>query len=219
MARLSSRSFLQHAVLRVRRLGIRGIAYALAHRARGAIWSAESLVIFRIQPAQVRPVTAPVDEASPWSYRNVSVPELLHRSRADLPAPLARELSDAGIERRVHMIELGGRIVSWGFSAVPRGSWPLYETRSSLEVEAGAACLVAFETLPAYRGRRFYTTILSRILEERFADGVPACYIWCSPTNAASYAAIMRVGFRKVAVHRHLRILGFAGRSARRLVG
>jgi GNAT superfamily N-acetyltransferase len=180
------------------------------------VWSDQSQVVFRILPTQLQIITAQLDKGR-WIYRTSSASALARRARADLPEPLARELEDDRGQRRVHLIELDGNIVSWGFSAAPCEHWPLSETRSTLRVEGAAACLMAFETLPEYRGRRFYSTILSRILEERFRDGADAAYIWCSPANTASYVAIKRVGFQEVAIHRLVRVLGFERRSERRL--
>ena len=216
-AHAPSAPFLRHTLARVRQLGIVGAGRALAARARAALWSADSLVVFRIDASQVRAVPAEVEDSERWTYRSSAVTEITREARTLLPRNLAAALDEAPDDQRVHRIDVDGHVAAWGFSIVPAGGWPLWETGSTLTVEEGAVCLLSFETLPAYRGRRLYPTIMQRILAERFTEGATAGYIWCRPTNAASYAAIKRVGFQEMSVHRSVRILGFGRHREHRL--
>jgi hypothetical protein len=216
-AHASAPQSLRHRLARIRRLGIAGTAHALVARTVGAIWSADSLVIFRIEASQMRTVAIQMRDGERWTYRSSPAAELAGAAQGELPRNLAVEVDEAQAAQRVHLIEVDGHVAAWGFSVVPANGWPLSETRSTLTAEEGAACLVAFETLPQYRGRRLYPTLMLRILAERFQDGATAGYIWCRPTNAASYAAIKRVGFQEVSLHRSVRLFGFGRTSERRL--
>lgn len=200
----------------VRRRGVVGIVRAIVARARSVVWSADSLVIFRIESSQVQPVPVRLEDDERWTYRAMRAAHVRHQFSIDLPDNLVAALDEARGEQRVHIMDVDGHVAAWGFSAAPANGWPLWETGSTLVAEEGAVCLFAFETLPAYRGRRLYPSIMLRILAERFQDGASAAYIWCRPTNAASYAAIKRVGFEEVSIHRSVRLFGFGRRSEQR---
>lgn len=184
---------------------------------RKAIWFDETQVVFVIGPEEVRPIAAQLEASERAHVRSMEPEALSRQGRMDLHPRLVAELSCPAPRQLVHLIEIDRRVVAWGFSAIPDGAWPLEETASSIDVAAGGVCLTAFETLPEYRGRRFYPAILTQILQQRFAEGAPIAYIWCSSTNRASYASIKRVGFREIAAHRYTRRFGVTRRSVRRL--
>ncbi len=195
-----------------RRLGLRGVVQALASATSHMLWTREGLVVFQMRPEQLNPI-APELSGVRWTIRSATVPAFLAGDRVTSPESLAAELRSARPGQRVHWIEVQGTVISWGFSTPAAGSWPLTETRSRLTVPMGGVCLTAFETLPAYRGRRLYPAILTQIVQERFREGAPTAFIWCRQENVASYRAIERVGFRKIAFHRYSRLLGVVRRS------
>jgi RimJ/RimL family protein N-acetyltransferase len=186
-------------------MGIGSKLRGLARRASAVVWADESLVIFRIFPDQVIAVDPKI---AYQSFTSTLAGSLTETEASRLPHRLQAQLAGAHAGQRVHIIRADDRIASWGFSVLPRVSWPLTETHSRLELEVGAVCLIAFETLPEYRGLRFYPSLLSLILRERFEEGALTAYIWCAPDNVASYGSIKRVGFRETAIHRYRRILG-----------
>lgn len=204
---------LTHKFATVRRLGPRGLARSLLARAGAALWIDETLLVFRIRPGQVHPVTARWDGA-PLVVQSASAAEFVRRGRPPLPGHLANELVAPHRVERVHWIEARGEIASWGFSTAVEESWPLSETRSRLRVPAGSVCLTAFETVSGYRGHRFYPAILTQILAERFHAGASAAYIWCDRRNTGSHRAIRRVGFETIGEHRYSRRFGLEHRSS-----
>lgn len=206
----------RHKIATIRRLGLRGVLRRLASGVGAAIWTHERLVVFQVRPGELNRV-APELGSQSWRLRSESTARFPSVAGAAIPAALASELGIAVEGQRVHWIEVAGEIVSWGFSAPARGPWPLTETRTRLHVPAGGVCLLAFQTIPAFRGRRLYPAVLTGILEERFHEGVPVAYIWCRQENRASYQAIRRVGFREVALHDYRRLLGVAWRRERSL--
>lgn len=191
-----------------RRLGGRAVVRTLVDRARAALWTNETLVIFEMRPHELVPITPTLPAGASW--RAESAPATPPAAGETLPANMSAELVTARPRQRVHLIRVGGEIASWGFSALPDEPWPLTETRSVLPVVDGGVCLTAFETLPPYRGQRLYPALLTHILQERFREGCPVAYIWCRESNRASYAAIKRVGFAETATHRFRRVLGVA---------
>jgi hypothetical protein len=203
---------LQRKLGTARRMGVDGIARAVASWAATTIWTREQLVVFQIRPEQLNSV-APLASAGRVTIRSKAVAAFRDEVPGPLPASLATELQSARSDYRVHWVEVEGALASWGFSADAAGSWPLTETRSSLVVPAGGVCLTAFETIPTLRGRRLYPALLTAILAERFSEGVPVAYIWCRRENVASYRAIRGVGFRETEVHRYSRLLGLVRRS------
>jgi ribosomal protein S18 acetylase RimI-like enzyme len=200
-----------------RRLGASVALQLLLGRVRRALLSHESLVVFRLRPGELRPVTADFALGEAGRLWSTSAEGVQQGELAPFPPRLDAELRDPAPTRRLHLIEVDGRIAAWGFSTVAVATWPLTETASTLAVEPGGVCLTAFETIPEYRGRRFYPSILTRIVEERFAEGVPAAYIWCATDNRASYNSIKRVGFREIAIHRRRRVLGISRLIERQL--
>lgn len=184
----------------------RGAARAIVRRAREALWSDCTLVVFRITPEQAVSVAPALDDGVSWSYE-CRTPHELARMEQPLPASLVGELAQGAPDRRIHLLRVAGALASWGVSDTPDGWWPLTETRSILPVEPRGVCLTAFETEPRYRGHRLYPALLSRILRERFSEGARVAFIWCEQDNAASHAGIIRVGFRELARHRARRVL------------
>jgi RimJ/RimL family protein N-acetyltransferase len=194
-----------------RRLGFRDAVRHLASVAARALWIRERLVVFAMRPEQLNPVRPELGRED-WQLRSEALSAFHWAGAIPVPASLAGELRSATPGQRVHWVQVGSEIVSWGFSAPAPGSWPLTETRSRLRVPLGGVCLFAFETVPAFRGRRLYPAVLTGILDERFREGATLAYIWCRQDNVASYRAIRRVGFREVAVHEFERFLGVSRR-------
>jgi hypothetical protein len=203
---------LQRKLGTARRMGVHGVARAVTSWAATTIWTREQLVVFQIRPEQLNPV-APQASAGRVAIRSTAAAAFRAEVNGPLPPSLATELQSARGDYRVHWVEVDGALASWGFSAAAAGSWPLTETRSTLLVPTGGACLTAFETIPTLRGRRLYPALLTAILTERFSEGVLVAYIWCRRENIASYRAIRHVGFRETAVHRYSRLLGVVRRS------
>jgi hypothetical protein len=197
-----------------RRMGASGVVRKLVATLAALVWTRERLVIFSIVPQQLNAID-PLLAASRWASHNMPSADLLEASARQLPSSLAGELPGTH-GQRAHWIEVDGEFASWGLSAPAEGqSWPLPETRSRLIVPAGGAFLTSFTTAPHLRGQRLYPALLTRILEERFAEGRTTAYIWCRASNIASYRAIKLVGFREMAQHDYTRLLGIAVRRER----
>ena len=62
-------------------------------------------------------------------------------------------------------------------------------------------------TIPEFRGRKLYQSLLAHILMQRFGDGADRAYIDVNERNQPSLQAIRRVGFRPVARRRSWRFL------------
>lgn len=200
----------------VRRLGARGLLFRLVATPARALWRHEQLIVFQVRPEELNPVT-PKLRGEPWRFASAPARGFRWPGRTPMPAPVADELKTAVEGQRVHWIEVGGEVVSCGFSAPAPDGWPLTETHSHLRVPAGGVCLTTFETAAAWRGRGLYPAVLTGILSQRFGEQVPVAFIWCRPQNVASDRAIRRVGFREIARHDYWRILGMVRRRETRL--
>jgi RimJ/RimL family protein N-acetyltransferase len=175
-----------------------------------AIYTTQTLVVFRIRPEQLNPVAPRLDGGRRWLARSATASELLGAAATAIPAPLLSEMHAAQPGQRAHWIEVDSRIASWGLSTPWVGAWPLSETHSAIDVPEHGVCLTTFTTLPELRGRQLYPSVLTEILRERFAEGAQVAFIWCHRDNQASYRAIKRVGFEEVEIHHFRRVLGIA---------
>lgn len=198
---------LRHKLTTARRMGLRAAVLTLLRAAVTALYTTETLIVFVIGPDQLNPVT-PELEGELWSMRCNDTSTL--GDLRDVPEHVTSEMRSPPPGQRMHWAEVSGRVVSWGFSTPWIGPWALSETRSTLIVPPGGVCLTALETLPEFRGRRLYPSVLTVILSERFSQGARRGYIWCRQDNIASYRAIKRVGFQEIAIHRYTRLLGWA---------
>lgn len=201
---------LRRKLTTVRRLGPRAVTLTILQALWDALYTDRTVVVFAIDPKQVNPVV-PQLIGEHWSMGSDTV--ATYREPGALPDHVASELASAPAGQRIHWVKVGSRTASWGFSTPWQGPWPLTETKSHLVVSAGGVCLTAFETLPDFRGRRLYPSVLTAILVERFAEGATRAHIWCRHDNRASYRAIKLVGFRETAVHRYRRVLGVTRRT------
>jgi GNAT superfamily N-acetyltransferase len=107
---------------------------------------------------------------------------------------------------KLHTVLVGGRLAAWGWSFAPvvlQDNWDarLFDPPSS------AVSLFNFYTIPEFRGRKLYQSLLAHILMQRFGDGAERAYIDVNERNRPSLQAIRRVGFRPIARRRSWRFL------------
>lgn len=207
---------LRRKLATARRLGLRTSLRELALAAIRLIWIRERLVVFRMVPQQLNAVVPTLGDTR-WIARSMNGTDFISSAGKTAPPQMSAEFLGVPPAQRVHWLEVGGQIASWGFSTPVSGDWPLVETRSRLVLTTGSVCLTSFETVASFRGHRLYPTLLTRIIEERFGEGYSAAYIWCRESNQASYRSIKRVGFREVARHDYARLFGVPWRRERAL--
>ena len=171
-------------------------------------------LVYGMSPAELRPVEPKLGPGETCEVHDNRIADLLlwngdAPSTASLLTHCARIFArslNAG--RTFHTIVVGGRLAGWGYSYLPSGPAELTETPgATLSFEPGSASLYDFHVLPEFRGRRLYQALLTDILQKRFAGGATRAYITVLEANAASRAAIERVGFRLLQRNRYRKVL------------
>jgi hypothetical protein len=196
-----------------------GRAARYLHRGRRLLWANDSLIVFEITAPDVRPQAPRLDAGVPWAVDERELRGIDEAAAAAFPSALRASVPHFAPEDRLHTVTVDGELAAWGFSAFPSARWPLTETGTTLDMPPASGCLTAFETLPQYRGRRLYPTLLTSMLTGLFGRGASRAFIWCHPENGASRSAIARVGFRPIAVHSRRSVLGVSRSRAGAVVG
>jgi hypothetical protein len=192
-----------------RRLGAKNVAGMVVGRVRELFRSEAALVVFSMREPQLKEVL-PVSDGVDIQLVSDDPARLLASGRltADTPPRFRDELANFSRPgARVHYALVDGRLAAWGFSLLPAGKWPLTETGTVLDTGSAGTCLVSFETLPDYRGRRLHPAIIYQSARERFADGAEIAYAWCLEGNTAAYKNIVRTGYVPFETHRWVRVL------------
>ena len=109
--------------------------------------------------------------------------------------------------RTLHTLLVNDRLAGWGWSYWPQEPEMIDVTQAVLNFDPKSISLYDFYTIPEFRGRRIYQSLLGHILQERFAQGAEQAYIMVQDTNVASRKAIERIGFRLVAIDEVKRLL------------
>jgi len=196
-----------------RELGLKRSAGRAAQHVRRMIGEKTRGLFFLATPADVREAAPRLEAEETCTIHRDEYGDLLKwegasSEVASLIASLVKELPELRRNgRTLHTILIADRLAGWGFSYWPREPAFITETQTTFEFEPESVMLYDFETIPEFRGRKLYQTLLSNILRERFAEGAQRAYISCVETNHASRRAIERVGFRLVAVHELRRLL------------
>ena len=178
-----------------------------------AVYVQDEILIFRLDGREEVPETAPsLSDGETWHIETAPVEEVRADRQGRWP-PGLRALAGLQLDHAVaNVLFVGTVAAAWGFTTRSVAVWPITETGTALHTHPADVTLTAFETQPAFRGRKLYQTLLASMLRTSFADGAPAAHIWCRASNAASRAAIERVGFRPTATHQRLRVLGVSRR-------
>jgi RimJ/RimL family protein N-acetyltransferase len=135
-----------------------------------------------------------------WTGKDYDTSERI----AQLSESLAMKAPDDG--GKLHTVLVRGRLAGWGWSFAPfvlPETWGLRLFDPPLK----AVALIAFYTIPEFRGRKLYQALLAHILMQHFSDGEASAYIDVNERNQISLQAIRRVGFRPVARYRSWRFL------------
>ena len=77
-----------------------------------------------------------------------------------------------------------------------------YSDLEGMTLEENEAFLISFLTLPEYRGRGLYVSLIQEMLYTLKLDGIyKKCYIWANTNNPASYRGIEKAGFSRMEIY------------------
>ncbi|HET8550077.1 MAG TPA: GNAT family N-acetyltransferase [Bryobacteraceae bacterium] len=203
-----------HKASRAREMGLAG---AILHTAKlGVAKFGEHTrgIVFMARPEDVREISAALQAGEICEYHDNELRDLAKRdvwndSVAREIATKVRSFTDiVRVGRTLHTVVVNDRLAGWGLSYWPTEPARLTEVGNArLEYPPDSVSLYDFYTLPEFRGRRLYQSLLTYILRKRFREGAKQAYITVLERNVASRKAIERVGFRPVCINEFTRFL------------
>jgi len=107
--------------------------------------------------------------------------------------PIQRRLQD---NRRCFRLCVAGQIAAYGW--VTRGPECVGELERTFHLDDDEAYIWDCATLPAWRGQRCYSALLSQMLHELAQEGTRQVWIGASLGNQASTRGFANAGFRRV---------------------
>lgn len=215
---------LVHKLKRAREMGLAKSVRQMAALATKPIGEWGCGLVFSMGPEDLREVkrTANPDEHCTfhenkfydlllWNGESLEISARISEKARTIP-----ELSKR--EHTLHTLLINGSLAAWGISYSPNESSVLSESGGAiLEFQPGSVSLYDFYTLPEFRGRKLYQSLLAHILRQRFDQGAQHAYIGVAANNVASRKAIERVGFRLMMVNNFYRFLKWKNLKTKRL--
>jgi ribosomal protein S18 acetylase RimI-like enzyme len=119
--------------------------------------------------------------------------ELANAMNLPDPGPIQRRLQG---NRRCFRLCIGGQIAAYGW--VTRGAECVGELERTFHLHDDEAYIWDCATLPAWRGQRCYSALLSQLIRELTQDGARRIWIGASLHNRASWAGFANAGFSRV---------------------
>lgn len=99
-------------------------------------------------------------------------------------------------QRIVHANAVDGRLLAWGWIALPTHPTRLdWEADLHIEINPGVGYLFGFETMASERNRGLYRQLLDHAVQHCYADGAKLVSIYCRADNLASQRGICSAGF------------------------
>ena len=157
-------------------------------------WKLECGTLWAIDAAEQLPPLCPA--RAPTEFAEVRDEDHDQLAGAmSLPNPeLIRQRLQGG--RRCFSLRAGGQIVAYGW--VTRGPECVGELEREFHLEDDEAYIWDCATIPAWRGERCYSALLSQLIHELFREDVRIIWIGASRDNQASIRGIANAGFNHV---------------------
>lgn len=99
-------------------------------------------------------------------------------------------------KRRCFILRVAGQIATYGW--VTRGPECVGELERTFNLPDNQAYIWDCGTVPAQRGQRCYSALLSRIVDQLHSEGVPRIWIGASRHNYPSIQGLSNAGFQAV---------------------
>ncbi|MBK9713568.1 MAG: GNAT family N-acetyltransferase [Kouleothrix sp.] len=109
------------------------------------------------------------------------------------PEPIRQRLRGG---RRCFSLRIAGEIAAYGW--ITRGPELVGELEREFHLHDDEAYIWDCGTVPAWRGRRCYSALLSQLVRQLRSEGAPRIWIGASRLNRASICGIINAGFDPV---------------------
>ena len=188
---------------RLEEMGTKGALHVAAQHFTRTIYDKRTGLVYSLTPEQIRPVQPRLLPGETVDAHDNCVEDMLlwEGPSVDTASKITEavrgyaRLRNSG--RSLHTIVISGRLAGWGYSYFPKEHAQLTETPGALlEFDPDSVSLYDFFTIPEFRGRKLYPTLLAHIVRQRFDEGAKKAYIAVLEKNQASKRAIELVGFR-----------------------
>ena len=164
-------------------------------------WAVEDGTLWAVDPGESVPARCQARVAV--TFREVET--------ADMPAlALVMSLPDTALieerlqsGRRCFILQAGSQIVTYGW--VTLGKESVGELERLFHLHEDEAYIWHCGTIPAWRGQRCYSALLSHILHTLLAEGAARIWIGATRQNRPSVQGFVNAGFQPV-----VDVLGFA---------
>jgi GNAT superfamily N-acetyltransferase len=98
--------------------------------------------------------------------------------------------------RRCFILKIGGQIATYGW--VTHGVEVVGELERKFHLDDDEAYIWDCGTVPAWRGQRCYSALLSQIIYQLHQEGMPRIWIGASRHNYPSIQGIVNAGFQRI---------------------
>jgi ribosomal protein S18 acetylase RimI-like enzyme len=158
------------------------------------LWAAEDGALWALEPGRAMP--APCEPRATVAFAELGSADI-HELAAALgqPHPGALRARLDG-RRRCFVLRAGGQIAAYGWAT--RGAEAVGELERRFNLRDDEAYIWDCGTLPAWRGRRLYSALVSRVAHQLAADGLARIWIGASLQNRPSISGIANAGFGHV---------------------
>jgi GNAT superfamily N-acetyltransferase len=171
------------------------------------LWTTEFGTLWALETEEQLP--APVPARMPVTFaeaKPADLPELAAAMGEATTEPVRERLEGLGRNwRRCFLLrEAGGTIAAYGW--VTHGVECVGELERLFHLRRDETYLWDFVTLPAWRGKRLYSALLSYIIYQLHREGVPRIWIGAGRQNRPSVRGIANAGFDHVVDANYYRV-------------
>jgi ribosomal protein S18 acetylase RimI-like enzyme len=153
---------------------------------RGTLWVWET-------NADLPPICSARVEAAFEELGASDVDDLAVAMNLPTPEPIQRRLQG---NRRCFSLRVAGQIATYGW--VTRGVECVGELERQFHLHDDEAYIWDCGTVPAWRGQRCYSALLSQLIGRLYAEGVSRIWIGASRQNRPSIQGFANAGFKPV---------------------
>jgi ribosomal protein S18 acetylase RimI-like enzyme len=157
-------------------------------------WTLEHGTLWAIDAGgRLPPLCQAQVQAAFAEVRGEDLDDLTRAMNLPTPEPIRRRMQCG---RRCFCLRVAGRIAAYGW--VTRGAEYVGELEREFHLRDDEAYIWDCATLPAWRGRRCYSALLSQLAHQLGREGARHIWIGASRQNQASVGGFVNAGFKPV---------------------